>query len=695
MFKAEYIFVRILFPLLIGIALSYFYPVLKILSALELVALLLFLIISLLNFTYGKFSFYKFKGIVGIVIYLFFIVLGGLLCLLNNETLKRNYFGKKSYPYLKIWVNDEPEQTNDILRFKARVLSGYEATRQVKLSGQLLVALKLDSINPIHLVYGDELIVSAKYLEVEPAYNPAEFNFKKWLAGQNIYQQTFVNQKHLLRTSRNIGNPIIKFALNLREQQIAKYRKLIKDDEAFAVASTLILGYRADLSKETLAAYSKTGTIHALSVSGSHVAIIFFVLDFCLGFLNRKRYFLLLKFLIICSLIWTYALITGLSPSVVRAAIMITIFISAKTFAKNKNSYNILAFAAFCQLIYNPFLIWDVGFQLSYISVFGLIYLQPKIYKWIYIKNKWLNKVWELVALSTAAQLVTFPLCIYYFHQFPVYFLFGNLFIAIPLLLIMILGIAVLIPIVDKISPVFEWIIVNTNSVLKWIADLPFSTFSSVWINTPELILLSLALALLIYSLVKFSKRFLSASVLVYGVYVSMVAYDDWQATKQNKIIFFTLRKNYGPAFITGRSAVLVTDLKVDDRNYQFFMAPALEQSRVNKIDVISLKQDTITSHFIKKDNQIVFKTYNILIIDEQLNHKKLNAKGKFSSVWLTANNYFRIERLPQELQYKNMIVDATNRDYKIQALKTFAMKNGIEPHVLKKNPAYLIYLTQ
>ncbi|RZL26079.1 MAG: hypothetical protein EOO96_22775 [Pedobacter sp.] len=323
------------------------------------------------------------------------------------------------------------------------------------------------------------------------------------------------------------------------------------------------------------------------------------------------------------------------------------------------------------------------------------MYLQPKIYKWIYIKNKWLNKVWELVALSTAAQLVTFPLCIYYFHQFPVYFLFGNLFIAIPLLLIMILGIAVLIPIVDKISPVFEWIIVNTNSVLKWIADLPFSTFSSVWINTPELILLSLALALLIYSLVKFSKRFLITSVLIYGVYVSMVAYDDWQATKQNRIIFFTLRKNYGAAFITGRSAVLVTDLKVNDRNYQFFIAPALEQSRVNTIDVISLKQDTITSHFIKKDNQIIFKTYNILIIDENLNHKKLNAIGKFSSVWITANNYFKIERLPKELQYKNMIVDATNRDYKIQALKTFAMKNGIEPHVLKKNPAYLIYLTQ
>lgn len=114
-------------------------------------------------------------------------------------------------------------------------------------------------------------------------------------------------------------------ALKLRAAQVNKYRKLIKNDEAFAVASTLILGYRADLSKETLAAYSKTGTIHALSVSGSHVAIIFFILDFLLIFLNKKNSLRILKFIIICSLIWIYDLITGLSPSVLRSAIMITI----------------------------------------------------------------------------------------------------------------------------------------------------------------------------------------------------------------------------------------------------------------------------------------------------------------------------------------------------------------------------------
>ena len=90
---------------------------------------------------------------------------------------------------------------------------------------------------------------------------------------------------------------------------------------------------------------------------------------------------------------------------------------------KNSNNYNILGFTAFVLLVYNPFYIWDVGFQLSFISVFGLIYLQPKIYKWIYVKNKWLDKLWSAVALSLAAQLVTFPLSVYYFHQFPMYFI--------------------------------------------------------------------------------------------------------------------------------------------------------------------------------------------------------------------------------------------------------------------------------
>ncbi|MDN3585262.1 ComEC/Rec2 family competence protein [Pedobacter aquatilis] len=695
MFKAEYVFVRILAPLLLGIGIFYFFQREELIPILGLITCLLLISLFLLNITYKKLNGYKYKGITGMLIFVFFFFLGGFLCALNSQKLKADYFGRKDYKHLKVWVNDEPEQTNDILRFKVSMVSGYENNKPIKLSGQLLLALKLDSLQPVKLKYGDELIISAKYLEVEPPYNPAEFDFKRWLASQNVYEQTFINQNHLLKTNKNIGNPIIEFALDLREKQIAKYRKLIKNDEAFAVASTLILGYRADLSKETLAAYSKTGTIHALSVSGSHVAIIFFVLDFLLLFLDKKRGLKILKFVIICGLIWSYALITGLSPSVVRSAIMITIFITAKTFAKNKNGYNTLAFAAFCQLIYNPFLIWDVGFQLSYISVFGLIYLQPKIYKWLYVKNKWLNKIWELVALSLAAQLVTFPLCIYYFHQFPVYFLLGNLFISIPLIVIMILGIAVLIPIVDKLSPIFEWIIVTTNNVLKWIADLPYSTFSAIWINLPELILLSLALGLFIYALSKYNKQLIFTSIIVYIFYQAIIVFDNYTAITQKKIIFFTLRKNYAAAFMQGSKAIILTDLSESDKNFHFFVKPALEQSQISKIDFISLKKDTLLGNFILKNKQIIFNDYKILLLDESLNYKKLNMKGKFESIWITGNTKFKLENLPKEIQYQNMIIDAKNRDYKIEIFKTFAENNKITPHILKKNPAYLVQLTK
>jgi len=695
MFKGEYIFARILAPFIFGIGVFYFLPPEKNIFIIETIAGILFLAILFININYKKLNGYRFKGLTGIMILLFFFAFGGALCLLNNEKLKADYFAINNNTYLKVWINGEPEKTNDILRFKTRIVSGYQYNRQVKLSGQLLLALKLNNINPIKLKYGDELIIPAHYLEVEPPYNPAEFDFKSWLASQNVYEQAFVDQAHLLKTNKNIGNPIIKFAIDLRETQIAKYRRLIKNDEAFAVASTLNLGYRADLSKETLAAYSKTGTIHALSVSGSHVAIIFFVLDFLLMFLDKKKTLRIFKFILICSLIWVYALITGLSPSVVRSAIMITIFITSKTFAKNKNGYNTLSFAAFCQLIYNPFLIWDVGFQLSYISVFGLIYLQPKIYKWIYVKNKWFNKVWELTALSLAAQFITFPLCIYYFHQFPVYFLLGNLFISIPLIIIMILGIVVLIPFLDKLSPIFEWTITFTNSALKWIADLPYSTFSSIWINLPELILLSFALGLLVYAFSKYNKRALLLSLSIYIIYQTLVTYDSYIAVHQKKIIFFTLRKNYAAAFVNGNQTILLTNLIADDKNYQFFIKPALEQFQVNKINFLTLKQDTILYRFIKKDHQIIFDKFKILLIDEALNHKKLNIKGKFSGIWITGNTKFILKNLPKEVEYKSIIIDATNKDYKIELFKAFAENIKVEHHVLKKNPAYLVYLTQ
>lgn len=692
-FKSEIIFIRVLVAFLAGIISFYLIANPNFIKPLLLISVLLFSTLIIINVFYKKIRAYQFKNSLAAIFYFFFFAFGGLVTLFHKQSFKASYFAKANYNYLKVWVNDEPQLKNNILRFEVNVTAGYLHNRKKSVSGKLLIALKVDSLTPIALKYGDELIITGKYLPVEPAYNDGEFDFKSWLATKNINQQTFINQNQLEKLNENKGNKIIKFAIEQRKKQVEIYRKLIKNDEAFAVASTLVLGYRADLNKETLAAYSKTGTIHALSVSGAHVGIIFFLLNAMLKFLERKKILKMIKLLLICSLIWYYALLTGFSSSVLRSAIMITIFILSKSFNKSSNNYNILAFTAFILLFYNPFYIWDVGFQLSFLAVFGLIYLQPKIYKWLSFKNKWADKLWSAVALSLAAQLATFPLSVYYFHQFPVYFLLGNLFILLPLIALMYLGIGILVLRVYFLAPIFEWLINFTNNGLRLIADLPFSGITSIWLNKWQLLLLCLAIGILIYALANYQKKLLIIALCLLIMFQSYAAYVKFSAMEQQKIIFFTLRKNYATAFIKHNKAILVTDLTADDKNYQFFIEPALNKMQVKDVLLIDWEKDTVLTNFEKAENQIKFLNYKILMVDEKFNYKKIENMPKVNAIWLHNNTKKHIKELRQEVIFNELIIDASNKDYKIKTFENEANNFGLKYHTLKKNNSYLINL--
>jgi competence protein ComEC len=330
-------------PFIFGIILAYYFQTTQLLRVVTYLLAIQLLIAATVNLYYKKLRAWRFKQTLSFFYYSLFAVSGVFICLHNSDQLQPDYFANKKFSQLKIWIASEPQMSGDVARFEAEVTKGYSDDVATNCSGKLLIALKVDSMRPILLKYGDEFLISADYLPVEPPYNPGEFDFKQWLASKNIYHQTFIRQTQLIKTAENKGNSVKAFALELRRQQVDVYRKLIKNDEAFAVASTLILGYRADLTKETLSAYSKTGTIHALSVSGMHVGIIYIALNFLLGFLDRKKSTLLFKVVLICSLIWAYSLLTGFSPSVLRSAIMLTVFILSKQLNRNNNSYNVLA----------------------------------------------------------------------------------------------------------------------------------------------------------------------------------------------------------------------------------------------------------------------------------------------------------------------------------------------------------------
>jgi len=692
-FSSEIIFVRILLPFVIGICCAYPIENRQFLFPLFIISLFLFAILIIINVLYKKLKAYRFKEKIGLFVYLFSFFFGGLICLFHKQSLKADYYANSSAEYFKAYVNSEHQLTNGILRFEVTVTHIFRAKQIETASGKILISVKLDTLHPIQLNYGDELIIAAKNLPVEPPYNPAEFDFKAWLATKNIYQQGFINQDNIVKLNRTNGSPLIKYAIEVRQQQVAIYRKLIHDDEAFAVASTLILGYRADLNKETLAAYSKTGTIHALSVSGMHVGIIYIFLNWTLFFLNRKKSLRITKLLLICSLIWYYSLLTGFSPSVLRSAIMLTVYILAKTFNRSSNNYNILAFTAFCLLFYDPFLIWDIGFQLSFLAVIGLIYLQPKIYKWLYFKNKWLDKLWATVALSLAAQIATYPLSIYYFHQFPLYFIFSNLFILLPLTAMMYLGIVILILKFYFLAPIFEWIITFTNNGLKWIAGLPFSGITSIWINQWQLILLSFILVIFSIALAKRQKKLFILSLFSLLIFQSYAAYHKVSALGQRKILFFSLRKNYATAFINANETILVTDLTQNDKSFNFFVKPALDQIQVAKIHFVKWEQDTTINAFTKKEHQLSFYGYRILLVDQKLNYRSIENLPQYETVWLHQNPRKALNDLRQEVLFNTLVIDASNKDYNLNKYQIEANKIKIPYHILKKNNSYLVHL--
>ncbi|KIO79018.1 hypothetical protein TH53_00175 [Pedobacter lusitanus] len=461
------IFGKILLPFCIGISVLHGQENTKLNLPVLFISVSIFILILTINNLYRLLKVYNHKTISSVLIYLFFLSLGILWYCNASQLENSNNFSRYPAEFLRISVADEPQQQDSFLRFKAKVYTAYQAMQKQQTTGYLLVTILPGSGHLPELHYGEIYYIPANYKTVEPPYNLAEFDFKSWLALQHIHHQIRLAPRELVSSKEYKGYALIRFALAFRKKQVDVYRKLISDDNAFSVASTLILGYRADLNAETLSAYSKTGTIHALSVSGMHVGIIYLVLNQLLKWMDRKLILKWIKVIILLTLIWFYTLLTGYSASVLRSAVMLSMFILARSAHQHTDSRHILYFSAFCLLLYDPFLLWDIGFQLSYSAISGLIFLQPQLEKLIRFKSYLLQKPAGLLSLSVSAQVFTYPLSCYYFHQFPVFFMISNLFITLPVILLMYIGIILLIFDLYWLSPLFEWLIIFMNEGLK------------------------------------------------------------------------------------------------------------------------------------------------------------------------------------------------------------------------------------
>ena len=337
--------------------------------------------------------------------------------------------------------------------------------------------------------YGDRLGFQAVVRPTEAPKNPHAFNYKRYLHFQNIHFQAFVKPDSLQRLSEGNGWLIWQKAYSSRDRLLLLLRKYFPGTDEYAVASALLVGYTDDLSDELRTAYAETGSMHALAVSGTHIGMLYVGLMFLVARLRlRGKYGRLLETGIVLTVIWAFTFLTGATASVLRASVMFSVYMLGKAFWREASAWNVLPASAFILWIFNPYLLFNIGFQLSYAAVAGMVFFYPRFYKMFPPMARWKDELLQVFLVGVAAQLGTLPLTLYYFNQFPVYFWLAG-WVVVFVGAVFLWGGALLVLLNTASETLANWLgtalyymILWMNNIIFFIQGIPGGVVRNIWV---------------------------------------------------------------------------------------------------------------------------------------------------------------------------------------------------------------------
>lgn len=481
-------------------------------------------------------------------------------------------------------VNSVPERKAKSWRVEvevAAVKTDIVARDWQSVTGKLLLYISKQGFVPDNLHYGDKILVKGNPQELNPPANPGEFDFKRFLSFKNISHQQFVQPEDVKFVSAATWKDFFYYSHQARAWSMKKINEYVHGDDERAIAIALVLGVTDGIDNDLQNAYAASGAMHVLAVSGMHVGIIYFIILFLFKPLNKYKWSKWVVVTTSLTLLWAFAFITGLSPSVLRAVTMFTFIAVARPFGRQTNIYNTLAASIFVLLMIDPFLIMSVGFQLSYLAVLGIVYLQRPIYNLWDIDNPIGDWIWKITCVSIAAQIATFALSLLYFHQFPTYFLISNLFV-IPLsTLVLVLGIFLLAvsfvaPLASVTAIILELLIKALNWVVFRTEALPFSLINNIYISTFQCWMLAGMLVTLILVFEFKSIRWLYISFGLSIVFALLQWNHFFESVNQKEMIVYSINNHQAIEFIDRGRSYFVCDssLLVDPERIRYHIQP-------------------------------------------------------------------------------------------------------------------------
>lgn len=677
---SNYPVLKVLFPYLIGILLGYFCHLPAILNLIIPFLGLLFLLISMVI---NHFHLYKWQYVQSFTLQATFISLGMVLTNfyftqpLNKR--QQELLPKNSYWVVRV-VDFPVERTKSV----KTLVELQQSAKGEKMKGKVLLYFN-KSPKSLRLKYGDVLLIASKLSEIEATKNPDAFDNQKYMHRKGIYYTGYVPNSGWQIITTNVPNPIKAFAHQIQKYLAGIFAHVGLSGEEYDIITAILLGDDDTMEPELKADYAAAGVSHILCVSGMHVGVIYMIINFLFKPLDLFKSTRAVKACILLLLIWFYAYITGLSPSVTRSAAMFTFVTFGSLMNRNTNIFHSLFASLFILLIINPLLLFDVGFELSYLAVFGIVIFQKPLVGIYTCKTRIGHYFWELMTVSVSAQISTFPISIYYFGQFPNYFLLSNLSVIALSFVVMISGIVLLaLSFIRILVPILSRVLIMEiklmNGIVHFIDKIPGSVTQNIDYSLTQMLMLYVVIAgtLLFF---RYKKRlwgwaaYMALAIFSVNFMVKKIA-----NVQDESVTVYHIRGACAVGISYHGQSLLFSDSIQDEQNtfYQYSIKNHARKHQL-KYNIISMDTATYQSDYLcKYGHAMVYKDRRFYILKRKEHLYAINNPMPIDVLLLQHNPTQKPETVNKALDFKEVIADGSNTPYYIRRWRTYCAKKNI-----------------